>query len=153
MKFIFFPQKMLLICSWSDSQSSCRDYVHVFMYSFIEKAEAEDTASITWASVCVVNHVCKNVILIFTDTNPYSILFHLTDLLLIYYRKFCKFRDIPRYTVNYICMTGFHLDLPHCRNHRALKKCDGMIGIKMELSSLLVFCNHNVVVMASIGTS
>ncbi len=41
--FLFFPQKMLLICSWSDSQSSSSDYVHVFMYSFIEKAEAENT--------------------------------------------------------------------------------------------------------------
>ncbi len=50
--FLFFPQKMLLICSWSDSQSSSRDYVHVFMYSFIEKAEAENT-SVTRASVCV----------------------------------------------------------------------------------------------------
>ncbi len=39
-------------CSWSDSRGSSRDY-YVFMYSYIEVAEAENTASNRHASVCV----------------------------------------------------------------------------------------------------
>ncbi len=40
-------------CSWSDSPSSSGDVVHVFMSSFSETADAENTARITHASVCM----------------------------------------------------------------------------------------------------
>ncbi len=44
-------------CSSSDSPSSSGDVVHVFMSSFSETADAENTASITRSSVymCAVN--------------------------------------------------------------------------------------------------
>ncbi len=40
-------------CSWSDSPSNSGDVVHVFMSSFSETADAENTARITRASVCM----------------------------------------------------------------------------------------------------
>ncbi len=42
-------------CSWSDSQGSSSD-CFVFMYSYIEAAEAENTASVRYAIVRVVIH-------------------------------------------------------------------------------------------------
>ncbi len=42
-------------CSWSDSQSSSGDVIHVFMSSFSEAADANITGSIPSASVRVVN--------------------------------------------------------------------------------------------------
>ncbi len=41
--------------SWSDSQGSSEDVVHVFMSSFSEAADAEVTVSATRFSLCVVN--------------------------------------------------------------------------------------------------
>ncbi len=35
------------------SEQFYTDYVHVFMYSYSEVAEAENTMSVTWASVYV----------------------------------------------------------------------------------------------------
>ncbi len=47
-------------CSSSDSPSSSGDVVHVFMSSFSETADAENTASITRSScMCAVNETAR----------------------------------------------------------------------------------------------
>ncbi len=113
-----FYSNQTVKCSWSDSPSSSGDVVHVFMSSFSETADAENTASFTRYSVCMcaVNEtarLCHSLTemhmqdsylkcfcgLIFIEILVHSASrFKCTDLLLM---NSSKLRQIPWHSVLY----------------------------------------------------
>ncbi len=89
---LWFYPKETVKCSWSDPQSSSRDYVHVFMYSYSGgrdwkyfKHHTRFSMCVTELRICVIHShrdmqnrqdLYLNSIfgLIFTDSSPYRLL-------------------------------------------------------------------------------